>query len=108
MAVAVLSILVGCATTRSSASKKYPPTSPDSVRIFWGTEKPTQPFEEIGRVSVDKFNAIAVPRSGDEIQRLMKMEAGKIGGDAIVAIAEDFASMSGVVIKFTRSTPPGR
>ena len=65
-------------------------------------QQPREPYKELGRVSVDKYSALGMSRSGDEIHRLMKEKAASIGGDAIINVTEDFASVSGVVIVFTQ------
>jgi hypothetical protein len=64
------------------------------------SEKPNVPYEEIGRVSVDKYNNLSLPRSSDEMNAAMKQQAASIGGNAIIDVTEDFASMSGVVVAF--------
>ena len=99
--LALAFLMIGCATERvmTTTSKQLPPSNPDAVKMFL-TDKPTTPFEEIGRVSVDKYSMFATSRSGDEIQKNLREKAASIGGDAIINITEDFASMSGVVIKF--------
>jgi len=78
--------------------KTYPPTSAADVKIY-NTKTPTGDYEEIGRVSVDKYNNVAMSRSGDAINKLLREKAASIGGDAIIGITEDLGSMSGVVIK---------
>ena len=100
-AVAALLLAAGCATERvmNTGSTSHAATDPQAVKIFQ-SEKPVVPYEEIGRVSVDKYNNMAISRSGDEINRLLREKAASIGGDAIIAISEDMGSISGVVIKF--------
>lgn len=94
--------MVGCATERvmTTTSKQFPPTNSDAVKIYL-TANPNTPFEEIGRVSVDKYSMMGTSRSGDEIYKNLREKAASIGGDAIINITEDFASMSGVVIKMS-------
>lgn len=102
MAVLFCALLVmGCATARvmTTTNKKFAPSNPDMVKLFM-TDKPTTPFEEIGRVSVDKYSNLAISRSGDEMYKKIREKAASIGGDAIINITEDFGSMNGVVIKF--------
>lgn len=98
--LALVLLMLGCATERvmTTTSKQLPPTNPDAVKIYL-TDKPTTPFEEIGRVSVDKYTMMGTSRSGDEIHKNLRKKAASIGGDAIINITEDFASMHGVVIK---------
>ena len=91
--------MVGCATERvMTMGTQYPATNPDKIKIYQ-TEKPTKKYEEIGRVSIDKYNNFAITRSGDEVYKMMREKAASIGGDAIIGITEDFASISGTVIK---------
>lgn len=99
LALALL-FMMGCATERvmTTTSKQFPPTNPDTVKIYL-TDKPTTPYEEIGRVSVDKYSMLGTSRSGDVIYKNLCEKASSIGGDAIIKITEDFASMSGVVVK---------
>ena len=101
LALALL-LMMGCATERvmTTTSKQFPPTNPDAVKIYL-TANPNTPFEEIGRVSVDKYSMMGTSRSGDVIYKNLREKAASIGGDAIINITEDFASMSGVVIKMS-------
>lgn len=99
LALALL-FMMGCTTdlAMTTTSKQFPPTNPDAVKIYL-TDKPTAPYEEIGRVSADKYTSLGTTRSGDEIRKGLREKAASIGGDAIINITEDFASMSGVVLK---------
>jgi hypothetical protein len=102
--VLVALVMSGCATERvMSTGKQYPPTVTATVKIYQ-TEKPSASYEEIGRVSVDKYTVIGSSRSGDVVYNLLREKAASIGGDAIIGITEDFASISGVVIKMKSET----
>ena len=91
--------LSGCATERvMTTGASYPPTSPANVQLYQ-TQAPTKKYEEIGRVSIDKYNNLAISRSGDETYKLLRDKAASIGGDGVMNITEDFACVSGVVIK---------
>jgi len=95
--VIVLSILLGFAIVAgASAAVK----SADDVQIIYdGT--PKTPYKAIGRVSIDKFkNIFGTRRSSDEIETMMKKEAFKKGGDAIMNIREDLGNVSAVIIVF--------
>lgn len=95
-------VLAGCATERvMTTGTAAAPTNPTSVQIFL-TEKPTVAYEELGRVSVDKYNNFAMTRSPDELNNKLKEKAASIGGDAIIGVTEDFASISGVVVKYKK------
>ena len=107
----LLTILcVGCtAPTVMVTGKTYPATKPEDVKIYQA-DKPTVPYEEIGRVSVTKWNSSAyIPivglatgdRSGTEVSNLLKQKAAELGGDAVIGISEDLGGYSGVMIKFT-------
>lgn len=97
--------LFGCASATGSVMKTsnetYPPTNPASIKMFL-SEKPSQSYKEIGRVSVSKFGNFGTSRSGEEIQQEMKEKAASIGGNAIINVTEDFASTNGVVIIFSK------
>jgi hypothetical protein len=98
MAVCFFS-LIGCATERlMTTGQKFPATSVGKVAIYH-IKAPKNHYQEIGRISIDKYNNFAISRSGSEIEKLMKEKAASIGGDAIISVTEDFASISGVVIK---------
>jgi hypothetical protein len=95
----ILGLTMGCATEHVIASgKQYSATNPAKI-VIYHTQKPKKPFEELGRVAVDKYNNFAISRSGEEINKLLKEKAASIGGDAVISVTEDFASVSGVVIR---------
>jgi len=100
LVASMMLFMASCATERvTRMGTQYPATNPDTVKTYQ-TEKPNKEYEEIGRVSVDKYNNLAITRSGDEVYKMMREKAASIGGDAIIGITEDFASISGTVIKF--------
>lgn len=93
--------LGGCATESvMSTGPKFTPTNPDSVKIYL-TTPPTAKYDELGRVSVDKYNNLAIERTGDQVSQLLREKAAAIGGDAVISVTEDFGGISGVVVKFT-------
>ena len=99
LAIALFGSMPGCATERvMTTGKQHAATNPENV-VVYHTEKPTNPYEEVGSVSVDKYNNFAISRSGSEIDKLLKEKAADIGGNAIISVTEDFGSVSGVVIK---------
>jgi hypothetical protein len=69
------------------------------VKLFFG-DKPTEPFQELGRVSSGKFGTLGKSRKREAIDEELKKKAAEMGGDAVISITEDFASVSGVVIVF--------
>jgi hypothetical protein len=105
--LALGTFLGGCATgmgeSTSTSSTKYAPTDQAAIKIFQ-TQLPTAPYEEIGRVSVDKYNIVGIGATNDQMMTELRRKAAGMGGDAIVSITQDFASMSGVVVKFKAGT----
>ena len=104
LAVLILALITGCTTSTAmrTSGQSYPATDPAKVRVFL-SEKPADKYIEIGKVTVDKYGVIGiVAASGDKINQLLREQAAKIGGDAIINVSEDFASVSGVVIVFTK------
>lgn len=92
-------IFAGCATERvMSTGAKYAPNNSSSVKLYL-SEKPKVAYEELGRVSVDKYNNFGITRASEEMNAQLKEKAASIGGNGIIGITEDFASMSGVVIR---------
>jgi hypothetical protein len=102
--LALGTFLGGCATgtgeLTSTSSTKYAPTDPAAIKIYQ-TQLPTAPYDEIGRVSVDKYNIVGIGSTNEQMMTELRRKAADMGGDAIVSITQDFASMSGVVVKFT-------
>lgn len=79
--------------------ERFEATSPSEVKLFF-SKIPEKSYIEIGKVSVDKYSNLAIKRSGDKLNELLKEKAASIGGQAIISITEDFASMSGTVIRY--------
>jgi len=96
-----LALISGCTTEQSinTSGKHFSPTSASSVKIY-NSSKPSKSFEEIGRVSVSKYSNMGITRSGEEMNQQMKEQAAKIGGNAVISVSEDFANISGVVVRF--------
>jgi len=69
------------------------------VKLFFA-DKPTEPFRELGRVSSGKFGTLGKSRKREAIDDELKKKAAEMGGDAVINITEDFASVSGVVVAF--------
>jgi len=86
---------------QSKTNKHLTPANPEAVKIYWA-EKPAMPFQELGRVSVDKFHGpFAITTSRDAINKKLCEQAAAMGGNAIINVTEDFASVSGVAIKMS-------
>ena len=97
-AVFILSIM-GCVTEQvMTTGKQYSATNPEQI-VIYHSKKPQNQYEEIGRISVDKYNNFAISRTGDEIEKLLRKKAASIGGDAVISLSENLESISGIVIK---------
>jgi uncharacterized protein YbjQ (UPF0145 family) len=79
-----IAILTGCATgeVTKTTSKNYAATTADSVEILF--EKPTRKYEVIGYVK----GTGAKLSSQENIFNHMRLEAAKIGADAILMRSE--------------------
>lgn len=81
--------------------QKQGPPRADEIKLYF-SEKPTQPFKEVGRVSAGKFSTFGRSRKREAIDKELREKAAKLGADAVIDITEDFASVSGVAIEFKR------
>jgi hypothetical protein len=72
---------------------------PADIKLFF-VDKPAEPFRELGRVSASKFGTLGRSRKREVIDEELKSKAVELGGDAVINITEDFASVSGVVVAF--------
>jgi hypothetical protein len=103
---ALLALLVpammGCSTIIRTTDERYPPKDSYMVKILF--ETPKEPYEGIARLTVSKFYWFPVvwPKRSSKIQHELQFKAGNIGGEAIINVTEDFASISGVVIVFKK------
>jgi hypothetical protein len=68
-----------------------------TVRLFL-TEKPTRPYKELDRVSAEKYNFVGLTRKRPVIDEELRKKAKELGGNAVINITEDFASVSGVAV----------
>jgi hypothetical protein len=71
------------------------------IKLYF-TEKPAEPFRELGRVSAGKYGTLGRSRKREAVDEELKTKAAELGGDAVINITEDFASVSGVVIAFEK------
>ncbi|AFU70308.1 hypothetical protein P700755_003720 [Psychroflexus torquis ATCC 700755] len=78
---------------------KYEQTDSNSIEIFL-SKKPNKEYDEIGRVSADKYSNMAIKRAENKIQQALKEKAASIGGNAIINVTEDIGSISGIVIRY--------
>jgi|ERR1700681_128525 len=88
----------GSSTGNSQAGRARKPAD---VKLFFA-DKPTEPFRELGRVSADKYGTFGRSRKREAIDEELKSKAAELGGDAVINITEDFASVSGVVVAFQK------
>jgi|GEM_PF-3722975 len=71
------------------------------VEIFYdGTPKVS--YTAIGRASVDKHKFLGIKRKQEEIDKRLKKQAFDRGGDAVIKITEDFGSVNGVIVKYSK------
>jgi hypothetical protein len=92
------------AAAESTARREAQPSGPKSpaeVKLFF-TDQPTEPFRELGRVSAGKFNVMGRSRKREVVDEELRKKAAELGGDAVINITEDFASVSGVAIVFEK------
>lgn len=99
---ATVSAVVERVKSHQSASAP-PPTvharAAADVKLFF-IEKPTQTFKELGRISANKYGTLGRSKKREAIDEDLKTQAIGLGGDAVINITEDFASISGVVVRF--------
>ena len=79
--------IVGCTTWGSKTPmgpNRYPPTQFQQVRILWN--EPTEPFDEIGLVSV-LGGAAFITQETDMLRKLQK-SAADLGADAVIVMRE--------------------
>lgn len=93
----------GAASQESTevAGRSREPTTAEDIKLFF-SEKPTRTYSELGRVSAGKFSTFGRSRKREAIDGELKKKAAELGGDAVIDITEDFASVSGVVIVLER------
>jgi hypothetical protein len=89
------------AATSSGDSSAGRARKPADIKLFFA-EKPTESFRELGRVSVSKYGTFGRERKREVIDEELKSKAAELGGDAVINITEDFASVSGVVVAFQK------
>jgi hypothetical protein len=74
---------------------------PADIKLFL-VDKPTESFRELGRVSASKYGTFGRERKREVIDEELKSKAAELGGDAVINITEDFASVSGVAVAFQK------
>ena len=83
----------------SLTNEKYAPTNPDDIQIF-ASKQPEKDFIELAKISTDRYKGVMGKNSDETINSRLREKASKIGGHAIINLTEDFASVSGVVIRY--------
>ena len=82
----MMSVLIGCAAaTRSTRFSQFPPRSLDHEIRIYRTTLPDRPFVEVGTVSARQRNKL-IPMGS--VLESLKVEARKMGGDAIIGFSE--------------------
>jgi hypothetical protein len=89
------------AETSSGGGQATHAGKPADIKLFF-VDKPAEPFRELGRVSASKYGTLGRSRKREVIDEELKSKAAELGGDAVINITEDFASVSGVVISFQK------
>ncbi|MFC5044112.1 hypothetical protein [Aquimarina hainanensis] len=106
----MLALIVGASNLQSCKSsqivrlsnEKYEETNVNDIDVF-SSQKPTKDYVEIAKVSTDKFSKLgAIKHSGETINKRLKEKAASVGGHAIINLTEDFASVSGTVIRYKK------
>lgn len=96
----------GCADIRvmKTTDEVYRAKNYMNMQLIFSGE-PQRSYKAIGRVSISKYRSFppGMPRSGKTLQMELKRQAGLLGGDAVINIVEDFASVSGVVVVYTEA-----
>ena len=87
----------GTGPAPKTAEGNSAPSAQETVKLFL-TEKPTGPYKELERVSTGKYNFAGIPRKRAVIDEELRKKAKELGGNAVINITEDFASVSGVAI----------
>lgn len=80
-------------------SEKFAPTNPADIQIF-STKTPEKEYIELAKISTDRYKTLMGKNSDETINNRLREKAAKVGGHAIINLSEDFASVSGVVIRF--------
>lgn len=82
---AASALLTGCATATINPypNKSYEPSNPQAVSVYYNF--PPQPYEVIGEVYYSGAPAASWTGAG----KLLRQEAAKIGGDAVVVQQQD-------------------
>ena len=115
-ALFVVAVLCACASTRTTrfdAGVRYPERTPEQSIRFYGSQRPSCQFEELGRVtSESRFFA-----SWDRVVSSARKAAHDLGGDAIISVRDgsrlsteptldggvtvkSTSTLSGIVIRF--------
>ncbi len=71
---------------------------PIQPSLLFLTEKPTGSYKELERVSAGKYNFAGITRKRTVIDEELRKKAKELGGNAVINITEDFASVSGVAV----------
>jgi len=97
----ILCFCLACSSSfMSKTDKVYSPKSPADVEIFF-SQVPKKDYQEIGMIRVDKYPPLSpIPYTNNKIRELIKVNAAKNGGDAVIDVKDDMLQFSGTVIVY--------
>ena len=103
LALLVVTSALSCASGGNNITRltpeHYAPTVAADVKLYY-TNTPSEPYVEIGRLSVGKQSWMGKNPSQEQLARQIRELASSIGGDGVVRIEEDLGNMRGIVIRF--------
>lgn len=115
IAIFIISILTGCATSKTSTPANTPAASvkkpaaltehamkknPITVAFYTGASKPEKPYIVLGKETVSKYNKVGIKRQEAHIRDAMRHIAATLGGDAVINISHDANSVTGTIIAY--------
>lgn len=106
-----LSGLTACTTTDmqayatggsavSTSEIKSPPTSPQHVKLYYGSDHCPRHYKIIGRVSASNDNLMGIPHSAQTVDNKLKEEAASLGADAVIDINSNLENTAGQAIVY--------
>ncbi len=98
--------LIGCTPTSyayTPSTSRGPAAKPDNCVVEFLTSQPTNDYEEVG--TLDFYNGTE-PKSVDDFKKAVAKQVCQVGGDAVIAIANDKGQYTkGTVIHYTHAAP---
>lgn len=95
--------VAGAPRDRSRAGRSVPELS--HIRLYYSA-RPAGTITEVGAVSVGKFKNFppGFSRTRPALEEGLRKQAVRLGGNAVIDIREDFASVSGVAVRVDAAT----